>query len=475
MTIRPTVFSKESKGGAFRFGRQTTMFVSPELDADMVQIIKELWGNFCLGKGELSIIADKSIKPFCLSVGRAGSNKNSAKEYSYVLEADDSGVDIIALDKIGMMQGFFSLLQLITPSNLTDSLEAFYIKGCLIKDKPKVQLRMIHICVFPETRLEFLHKVIRFCAIAKYTHIVLEFWGMLKLDCMKELSWPQAFTKEQIRPIIAEANAMGLEIVPMFNHLGHAAAARERYAKHVVLDQNPALALLFEPDGWTWCLSNPQTIGLLKEVRKELSELCGEGKYFHLGCDETYTFATCDKCDNQDQLDLLAGYLNDVAAELKQQGRRGIIWGDALLEKKSWPGYTATSRPPQNTHLVIDKLDKELIIADWQYEIKEQPVKTTEYFMEKGFDVLLTPWGNIHNIETLAQEAADKGALGLMVTTWHTIEIIMPSVLYAANAAWAGPPFDVATTVYNVYSAMLQRKIMPAKSYSDSGWGERQI
>ena len=77
----------------------------------------------------------------------------------------------------------------------------------------------------------------------------------------------------------------------MFNHLGHASASRSSYGRHVVLDQNPRLATLFEPDGWTWCLSNPETLELLRAIRSELIELFGEGGFFHIGCDEAYSLS----------------------------------------------------------------------------------------------------------------------------------------------------------------------------------------
>ena len=122
----------------------------------------------------------------------------------------------------------------------------------------------------------------------KYSHIVLEFWGMLKLDCMKELSWSIGYEKEQVRPILDEARAMGMQIIPMFNQWGHATACRLISGKHVVLDQNPALQTLFSPDGWSWDLENPEVRRLHRAIRTELCELCGEGDYFHLGCDEVY-------------------------------------------------------------------------------------------------------------------------------------------------------------------------------------------
>ena len=74
--------------------------------------------------------------------------------------------------------------------------------------------------------------------------------------------------KKQIAPLIDEGKAMGMEFIPMFNHLGHASQSRSISGKHTVLDQNPKLETLFEPDGWTWCLSNPDTLKLLCPPRK---------------------------------------------------------------------------------------------------------------------------------------------------------------------------------------------------------------
>ena len=119
----------------------------------------------------------------------------------------------------------------------------------------------------------FLYIVCYFLLLLQYTHIIIEFWGMLKFDCMKELSWSHGFKKEQILPLIREANDLGLEIIPMFNHWGHASASRVMHGKHVVLDQDPSLYPLFTPDGWSWNIDNPNPLALLRQVRAELYEL----------------------------------------------------------------------------------------------------------------------------------------------------------------------------------------------------------
>ena len=99
------------------------------------------------------------------------------------------------------------------------------------------------------------------------------------------------------------------------------------YGRHVVLNQNPRLACLFEPDGWTWCISNPDTLSLLRALRKELMELCGPGSYLPSGLRRGLPYATCDCCSQKDGPKLLADYLNGLTEELAAEGRRPIIWG----------------------------------------------------------------------------------------------------------------------------------------------------
>jgi len=180
--------------------------------------------------------------------------------------------------------------------------------------------------VLPETKLDFLKKCVRSAAIVKYSHIILEFWGMLKFDSLKELSWPFAYSKEEIKEIVAEANALGVEIIPMFNHLGHASLSRSINGKHVVLDQNPSLEYMYESYGWVWNYKREDVKKLLKNVREELIELCGEGEYFHIGFDE----ADCIE-DDEGKATEVAEYLNDIIRDLKSKGRRAIMWHDMML------------------------------------------------------------------------------------------------------------------------------------------------
>lgn len=428
--------------------------------ASRAREISDLWRRFACTAGTLAIKVDETLPAHTARMGSANCQAAQGDAYGIVVTKD--GFFVAGCDDLGLLHGLFTLLQLLRPISLDFGAEVLAIDCVEIHDRPALDIRSIHICVFPETTLDILEKTIRLSAFTKLTHIVLEFWGTIRLDCLPELGWSDhSFSKEEIRPLVALANDLGMEVIPMINHLGHASQSRGGIGRHTILDQNPLLSLLFEPDGWTWCLSNPKVHTLLRQMREELIELCGPGEYFHLGCDEAYSYASCPLCRNQDKPQMLADFLNNIAQELAAQGRKGIIWGDALLDDTVWTQPNiATSRPDQQTHLALEKLDRRLIIADWQYYLKTPAMPTAEHFMTLGFQVLACPWDEGKNVQILAA-AADKLHLsGVMITTWHHLGPMLRSMPAMGGSAWSGEAYQ-ENPGQQIHSSALLRKVMP--------------
>ena len=169
-------------------------------------IMKDFWYNFTFRSSTLSI--DKSDE-FIFLLGNAKPIPLEGYDYSINIEPD--GVCVYAENEKNLIYGFMTLLDRFKAVDIDTAL-AVELECCQIKDKPMVSNRIVTFSVFPETELWELQRFIRFCGALKYTHVVFEFWGMLRYDCMKELSWSFAYTKEQIKPIIQEANDLGLEI-----------------------------------------------------------------------------------------------------------------------------------------------------------------------------------------------------------------------------------------------------------------------
>ena len=325
--LMPVPAQVETAAGELHFGAEVTLRVNaPLLTEGMIEEYRGLWNRYGMRLAALRVVRDGRLEENCAVLAAADiACPALAPGDEYALTVTESGAFVRGESAVGLLHGLFTLVQLVVPIRLEGEAD-YAMPAVRIHDRPAIRgMRAIHLCVFPETTLLLLEKAIRLAGMMKFTHVVLEFWGMLRYDTLPELAWPRhAYSKEQIRPLVRLIQDLGMEVIPMLNHLGHAAQCRSCYGKHVVLDQNPARALLFEPDGWTWCISNPETRRVLRGLRQELIDLCGSGKYFHLGCDESYSYATCPICSTQDtrrleSLEQQVAALTDENQSLLQQ------------------------------------------------------------------------------------------------------------------------------------------------------------
>ena len=397
----------------------------------------------------------------------------------FTINIENGGICICAKDYPCLINGFTTMLELIK----YDEDNKQYLPIGVYSDKSNMKFRSVHLCIFPETKLEYLKKCIRSCAFAKYTHVVLEFWGMFKYDCLKELSWPFAYDKETIANLASEINALGMEIIPMFNHLGHASGCRIMHGKHVVLDQNPKYEYMFKNYGWEWNYSKPEVYDILAKVRDELIEVCGEGSYFHLGCDEAYA-----ACLDAESVAEMTQYINRISHELMAKGRRAIMWGDMLLciddVSKMDGTYYANSKREVADYLV-NNLSKDIIIADWEYEAYDDVWKTTEILNSYGFTMLCCPWNSEENIVSAIKTVNTLGVMGIMETTWHTLIQIFPLMVFGGYYAYSygnenalHPLYKhtLAKDTFRCHAATIARKVSPSGGeYLRAGWAEESV
>jgi len=459
---------------------KATLRVGGEADASVVEMMKDTWQRFTFGAVELAVSREAGLKAgeFTLGGGRPPQPQPNA---TYALKVDAAGIGASATDAAGVRHAWCTLLQLLDADDADGGGLEFTLPHVEIDDWPALQFRGLHLCIFRETPPLMIEKAIRLAAFFKFTHVVLEFWGMLQLDALKELSWPEAWSKAQAGQLVGAARSMGLEVVPMFNCWGHASSCRIKHGRHVVLDQNPRLAPLFEPDGWTWCLTNPRTQALLRSVCDELSEFAGPGRYFHIGCDEAYSHGTCDRCRRTDRVQLFADHVNNLAAHLEKRGRRAIMWGDALLERSKWPaGFAANGSPALPTHEAFERVSRRIVIADWHYSVTAGDVPTLAHFRSGGFETLACPWNTPANIRTLAQAAAANQS-GLLMTTWHHLVQSIPTLAYTANCAWSQnqAALDLRQMDWSLMraaTASVLRKLVPADGRFDrAGWNTFEL
>lgn len=452
--------------------------------APVLERMKSLWYNFCKTASTLDIQLNLSSgQGYYFSIGTPVTESVEVPAH-YEILADERGILLTAVNADALVNGFTTLVQLICPVNLDEGREEFCITGVKITDKPALGFRSVHLCIFPDSALSTLEKAIHMAGFMKFTHVVLEFWGVLQYKAMPELAWKdRSFTKAEIRTLVDLAHSYGMEVIPMTNHFGHAPQSRGGYGRHTILNANPRHALLFEPDGWTWCLSNPDTYKLLSDMRAELIELCGDGSYFHLGFDEAYSFATCNKCRKRVPAELLAEYINRLTEDLAVYGRRPIIWHDELIRRSDFngeiPDVIVANGQSHNTDAALALLDRRVIIADWQYEYRHTGKgghinPTASYFQYMGFDTILCPWDDLRNVQALCEDALLLSAYGVMLTTWHHLLPYLPKFLNVGEYAWRAD--GSYTNVPSTEAAAVLRTVYPTNGdYVSSGWNAFEV
>lgn len=488
--LYPPVENRETGTGSYTFGAELHMAVTGDVSPETLAHLQTLFSQFTCSGGKLlwkhfsgaKAVTAMTSEDICLT-------GEGEEDGSYSIAVNEDGIRISARDAATFIHAFYTFLQLIIPENLEEGKERFSVLYTKIHDKPALGMRMIHLCVFPETTFQLLIKAIRLAGFLKFTHVILEFWGTFPYQCLPELHWHgKAYTMEQVKSLIQEIRRFGMEPVPMLNHLGHASQCRASVGRHVVLDQAPRYAKLFEPDGWTWCISNPDTLRLLAQMRSELLEVFGPGEFFHLGIDEAYSFASCPACRMaaSDKAAFLADYINDLAAQLQSIGRRAIIWHDELVDGETFRDKLQPSEllVPAYPHIhktegAIDLLNKDILIADWQYWIYESGSPTSAYFMEHGYNVLLCPWDDPKNIRNMCSAGKKLGADGVIFTTWNTLEDCLSLIPLAGSLMWAPDEAQSRQSggeVFRTESAAILRRLIPdMQGYDARGWYPYEI
>ena len=191
----------------------------------------------------------------------------------YRVEVSPERISLAARDLVGVEQALKTLRQLAEAGRGTATIQNYVLQACDIHDAPRLNFRGIHLCVFPETPMWFIDKQIRLAAYHKFNYVVIESWGVFPFQSHPEFGWADRKRGgAEFEHLLQVARECGVTLIPQLNLFGHATMSRVNSARHAVLDAHPELAPLFEPAGWSFCLSNPETRQMLAELVVELHD-----------------------------------------------------------------------------------------------------------------------------------------------------------------------------------------------------------
>ncbi len=266
-------------------------------------------------------------------------------------------------------------------------------------------------------------------------------------DRVKTASYPyspdtESYSAEQIKELVAYADTLGLELVPVVSPIGHA----ERFLRHPELKGLAELreggAGLFtpanSPERWMdTCPNLPEATAFMDTYITEVAALF-PGRYFHIGFDEIHDMGFCSLCKDTPVPELFYNALMHYYKLLKGLGKEVMIWDDMAEQVVD----------------LLDRLPKDIILCAWFYQHTERypharfcTSRCYDYFEEyerKGFRYLASCWrGN--SMETLTRYARKKNPMGMLMTNWEMsderqIKMLYPFITLAGKLWTEGAP-----------------------------------
>lgn len=260
----------------------------------------------------------------------------------------------------------------------------------------------------------------------------------VELESHPEIVTPYAFSKAEVRRFLDAAAAVGIDVVPEIETLGHAS----------YITRLPQYAHLADGDPTHFnaaCPSQPGTLALMRDILVETAELF-DSPYVHAGLDEV-NFAGCDRCAERGRGKpdwwVYAEHTKAIHEIITAAGKRMIMWADHV------------EKAPD----MLDVLPNDIVMAHWQYwRVEREPIDRS---LAAGFEVIGAPsmsWfgtmigpraTDLDVVDAMAATAAawaDRGMRGVVNTWWvpgRTIrDACLPAVKYTADVLNAGAGVD---------------------------------
>jgi hypothetical protein len=249
-----------------------------------------------------------------------------------------------------------------------------------------------------------------------------------------------AFTPEEIREIDEYAKNHFIELIPIFECLGHVDNILQ-HKKYQDLGEFPGAHCLD--------ISNPDVFPFLEDYISLMSETFST-KTFHIGCDESFDIGrhrSQGLIEKKGKGQALIDYYEKIYEITKKHGNERVIMYDDFVRKNEE---------------VLEGLTRDITLMYWDYEPHDE-YPAVKNLLDEGYKVIVSPsmlnWNRnfpdnknaSKNIIVLIDEAytyKEEGCLGVLTSTWgdqryfSLRENEIFGALLTAGKAWNCKNFD---------------------------------
>lgn len=171
--------------------------------------------------------------------------------------------------------------------------------------------------LFPKA--EYLLSLLERFAEMGYTHILLEFEDKFPFDAYPASTHPVAYTKAEFLAVAEKCRELGIGVIPLLQCAGHL----DYFLKE------PAYRKWRENGNtFQWCLSDPETLEVWKNMAEEILKIFPDCEYFHIGADEVELKNPCPQCEGKNPFQLYLSRVRSCTDFLLAKRKKVLMWDD---------------------------------------------------------------------------------------------------------------------------------------------------
>ncbi|MFX1346536.1 MAG: family 20 glycosylhydrolase [Promethearchaeota archaeon] len=355
---------------------------------------------------EIKLFLDKSISLFPETLYDTVITNKNYRDQGYLLISRDSKLIIEANSFQGIFYGVQTFIQLLNSSQ-----NKLSINNMKILDFPALQIRGVSddISRGQAPKIENLKKFIKNLSHFKINQYYLVYMqDMFRFKNFPDIGKDRgAYSKEEIEELIDFAKNRFVEIIPIFQTIGHwdNILHNPRYWKYGEFPGSNSLNI-----------ANKDIYEILDKMICELSEVF-TSEYFHIGADESFDVGKVTSQQYIEEIGLGNAYLKHykrVYEIVRKYGyKKVVIYHDILYKFRD----------------VFEHLPKDMIIMYWKYNLKKShPILNK--IKKFDFPIIVSPsimdFNRIfpsiekyeRNIMNLIRYGFNKGAIGEVTSSW---------------------------------------------------------
>ncbi len=426
-TIIPVPKSIEKFNGSFSFQNNITISIKNNFDENLfaAELIGKTLKEFL---GVRSTIDRQSKGVITLSINdKLAFEYNRLTDEGYTLRIDENGISLEALTSKGLFYGAMSLIQLLEKA---DDNTLPYFK---VLDYPDMKVRAVSddISRGQVSTLDNFKKIIVHMSRYKMNVFMPYIEDMLLFNAYPTIGVNRgALTKEEASELVDFAGKHFVEVIPIFQTLGH-------YEN--ILSQDEFLKYAEFPGAASLNVSNDSIYVFLETMMKEVFELFPT-KYFHMGADESYDVGLGYSKRLVDETNIAtvhANHYKKIYSIAKKYGKTVLMYGDIILQHPE----------------ILSQIPKDIIVVDWHYRA-DKNYTSTKIFKESGFEYYVSPssWNflttfptninSLPNIKHIVKDGLKNGSVGMVNSNWGDYgaetfkELILFNYAWSAQCAW---------------------------------------